>query len=98
MIHDIANYPHCTRGQIVCQVYELTECFLQLISVNYEAGPTELEIAVEMSRAIKMNCLIPTEGPNPFLMKLITPDQQIINVSIDAKAWDREVYIIADRI
>lgn len=98
VIDDIDRYPERGTADVVCVISPVAGQFAAVLSI--QNGPirlpleTPLEVTQQLASALKLKCLTPKEGVDPYLMWLVLPDSTPAAVALDPKALDEERYIV----
>jgi len=95
VIHDLSEYPQTGGGQVVCNVQRFKEGFLQSVSFDCQHDFDVDQFICGIAATLKTQCLVPSNDPNPYAMRLFTADGEVADVFVDASTLDNKgVYLL----
>lgn len=99
VIDDVAKYPEVSAADVVCVVSPTRGGFASILSIDATCitlpGEDNFGPAQGIAENLRTRCLIPDDGPNPYVMWLISLNQSPRQVSLDVAALDEDRYVIA---
>lgn len=98
VIDDVADYPERGSADVVSVVTPTSGEFAAVVSIQCEPMTLPFvnvwEVVEQLSAVLEAKVLVPSDGPDPYLMWLVQPDLPRRLVSLDADALEDDRYEI----